>query len=139
MVHHTSPMFIQLRGRPTPGYSRSNDRPTQYISRSSSRRVCRSDSRSTVEDSRVLNRPTQQSTTSWTNSRSGRASLSSRLDNADLVESTLTIDKYMWTRSSIFYGAWLDLEAINSRPLGSLSSCKTMCNRSYGSTCAIQL
>jgi hypothetical protein len=127
MVHHTSPGFSRSRGRPTSGYSRSGDRPTHYISRSSSRHACRSDSRPTVEDSRVVDRPTQQSTTSWMHRWSGRASLSSRLDNMDLAESTLTTDGYMWTRSSRFYGSWLDLEAINRRPLGSLSSCKKYC------------
>jgi hypothetical protein len=57
--------------------------------------------------------------------QSGQASLSSQLDNEKLMESTLTIDSYMWTRSSQFQGSWLDLEDINSRPDGSLS---------YGST-----
>jgi hypothetical protein len=36
----------------------------------------------------------------------------------DLVESTLTTNGYMWTRSSGFYGSWLDLEAIKEDPLG---------------------
>jgi hypothetical protein len=56
----------------------------------------------------------------WIRIWSGRASSLSRLKNEDLVESTLTTNGYMWTRSSIFCGSWLDLEAINSKPLGSL-------------------
>jgi hypothetical protein len=126
MVHHTSPGFSRSRGRPTSGYSGRVIDQHLYISRSSSRHACRSDNRPTVEDSRVVDRPTQQSTMSWMHGWSGRASLSSRLDNVDLMESTLTTDGYMWTRSSRFYGSWLDLEAINSRPLGSLSSWRSM-------------
>jgi hypothetical protein len=72
MVHHTSPGFSRSRGRPTSGHSRLGDRPTHHTSRSSSRRACRSDSRPTVEDSWVVDRPTLQSTTSWMDSRSDR-------------------------------------------------------------------
>jgi hypothetical protein len=137
MVHHTSPGFSRSRGRPTSGYSRSGDRPTHHTSRSSSRRACRSDSRPTIKDSRVVDRPTQQSTTSWMHSRSGRV-LSSRLDRADFVESTLTTDGYMWTRSSRFYGSWLDIETIKEDPLGHYQQCELrLCNRSCGSRCAI--
>jgi len=57
--------------------------------------------------------------------RSVRSSLSSRLENTYLAESTLTIDNYMWTRSSRFHGSWLDFEAINKKPLGSLLSCRS--------------
>jgi hypothetical protein len=100
MVHHTSPRISRSGGRPTSGNSRSSDRPDIYISRSSSRQACRSDSRPTVEDSRSVDRPTEKSTMSWMHGWSGRASLSSRLDNMDLMESTLTTDGCMWTRSS---------------------------------------
>jgi hypothetical protein len=74
-----------------------------------------------VEDSQSVDQPAEQSTASWIPRWSSQASLSSRLYNADLTESTLTNDSYMWTRSSQFHGSWLDLEAINSRPYGSLS------------------
>jgi hypothetical protein len=122
MVHHTSPCSVSRVVDLHLDTVSQGDRPNLYISQSSSRHACRSDNRPTVKDSQVVDRPTQQSTTSWMHRWSGRASLSSRLDNMDLTESTLTTDGYMWTRSSRFYGSWLDLEAINSRPLGSLSS-----------------
>jgi hypothetical protein len=57
---------------------------------------------------------------SWMHGKSGHASLSSRLDNADFTESTLSTDGFMWIRYSQFQGSWLDLEAINSRLDGSL-------------------
>jgi hypothetical protein len=98
------------------------DRPDLYNSRLSSRQVYRSDNRPTVEDSRLVDRPTKKLTTSWMHGWSGRTSLSIQLDSGDLMESTLTIDGYMWTRSSRFHGSWLDIEAINSRPCELLSS-----------------
>jgi hypothetical protein len=111
MVHHTSPGFIRSRYQPTPGYSWPGDGPTHHTSQSSSRRGCRSN-----------NQPTHQSTMIWTDSQSGRASLSSRLDNANLEESTLTINDYMWTRSFKVYGSWLDLETIKDDPLSHYQS-----------------
>jgi len=62
MVHQTYPTFIHSRSRTTFGYNWSGDRPTHYTSRSSSRRAFQSDSRSIVEDSRVVDQPGQQST-----------------------------------------------------------------------------
>jgi hypothetical protein len=118
MVHHTSPGFSRSRGRPTSGYSWLGDRPTHYTSRSSSRCACRSDNRPTVEDSRVVDRPTQQSTMSWMHRWWVEHPCRADSTRVDLVESTLTIDGYMWTRSSRFYGSWLDLETIKEDPLG---------------------
>jgi len=121
MVHCTSLRFIRLGDRPTYGYSQLGDQPYPYISRSSSQHSCQSDSRPTVEDSRVVDRLSQQSTKSWMHGQSGQASLLTRLDNTNLTKSTLNTNGYMWTRSSQFHGSWLDIEAINSRPLVSLS------------------
>jgi hypothetical protein len=59
---------------------------------------------------------------SWMHGWSGRAYLSSQLDNADLMESTLTIDGYMWKRSSQLKGISLYIETINYILDGSLSS-----------------
>jgi hypothetical protein len=41
MVHHTSPRISWSSNQPTSGNSRSSDQPDLYISRSSSRQVCR--------------------------------------------------------------------------------------------------
>jgi hypothetical protein len=70
--------------------------------------------------------------------QSSRASLSSRLDKVYLVESTLTVDSYMWTINSRFYGSWLDLETIKEDPLGRYQTGKKLivCNRSRRSRCA---
>jgi hypothetical protein len=84
-----------------------------------------------MEDSRAMDQLAQQSTTIWTHGWSSRASLLIRLDNADLAQSTLTTDGYMWTISSQLQGKWLDLEVVNSRPHGSLTttcrSCRLRC------------
>jgi hypothetical protein len=90
MVHHTSPGISRSGGRPTSRNNRSGDRPNIYISRSSSQQACQSDNRPIVKDNRSMDRPTKKSTMSWTHGWSGQASLTSRLDNMDLTESTLT-------------------------------------------------
>jgi len=59
-------------------------------------------------------------------SQSSRASLSSRLDSANLIDSTLTTDEYMWKRSSRSYVSSLYIEAINIIHLGSLSSWRSI-------------
>jgi hypothetical protein len=100
MVHHTSPVVSRLDSRPTYGNSRSGDQPGIYINWSSSRKVYRSNSRLTFEDSRLMDQPTKQSNMIWTHAQSVRASLLSQLDNADLTESTLMTNDYMLTISS---------------------------------------
>jgi hypothetical protein len=63
--------------------------------------------------------------------------MSSRLDRADFAKLTLTIDGYMWARSSRFYGNQIDIEAIKRDPLGHFQSCKSiLCNKSCESRCA---
>jgi len=122
MVHHTSPRIGQLGSQPTSGNSWSSDWPDLYISRSSSQQVCQLDSWPVVEDSWSMDWTTKQLTTSWMHGRSIQASLSRWLANIDLMESTQTTNDYMWKKSSQFHGNWLDMEAINSRHHGSLSS-----------------
>jgi hypothetical protein len=97
MVHHAYLGFIRWGVQPTSRYSWSGDRPDIYINWSSSRDACHLDSRTTVNDSQVVDQLSQQLTMSWMHGRSGRASLSIQLDNIDLTESTLIIDSYMWT------------------------------------------
>jgi len=122
LVHQTSFGISWLSGQPTFGNRQLNDRPDIYNSRLGSRQVCRLENRPIVEDSRLVDRPTKKSTTSWTHEWSGRTSFSIQLDSADLMESNLKIDGYMWARSSRFHGSWLNIEAINRRPCELLSS-----------------
>jgi hypothetical protein len=116
MVHHTSLGFIRSSRQPTSGYNRLDNWQDLYIIWSSSRQVYRSYNRSTVD------RLAHQLTTNWMHGQSSQRSLSSWLENVNLAESTLTTNDYRWTRSSQFHGSWLDIEAINSKHLGSLSS-----------------
>jgi hypothetical protein len=89
-VHHTSPEFSFLIGRTIPWYIRLGDQPIHYISQLSSQRAYHLDSRPTIEDSQAMDWPKKQSTMNWMCRWSGQASSLSRLENEDLVKSTLT-------------------------------------------------
>ena len=129
MVHHTSPRFSWSRGWTTFGYSLSSDQTTHYNIWSSSWHACQLNNRPTIEDNQVVERPNQQLTMIWTHRWLGRASLSIRFNNIHLVDSILTVYGYMWTIYFGFYGRWLDIEVVKSRPLGSISLW-ILCNRS---------
>jgi hypothetical protein len=74
MVHHTSPGISRSDGQPTYGKSRLGNRPCIYISQSSSRKYCRSDSWPAFEDSWFMDQPAKHSTMSWMHGRLSQAS-----------------------------------------------------------------
>jgi hypothetical protein len=85
MVHHTSRGIYRSTGQSTSGNSGLGDQPDLYISRSSSKQVCRSNSRPTIEDNQSVDRLAEKLTMSWMHGRSGRASFFRLLDSADLT------------------------------------------------------